>query len=104
MTVKGEATWTVQRLLRWSVEFFQSRGIDQPRLDAEILLAAVLDATRVHPAHYALVRLLVAYGVGAAATNVNDAAAMARAYRRLAARPESVVNQAFREHAEALGA
>ena len=31
--------WTVLRLLQWTTEFFQKRGSDSARLDAEILLA-----------------------------------------------------------------
>ena len=40
-------SWTVARLLAWTEEFFRSRGIDSPRLDAELLLAEALGCSRV---------------------------------------------------------
>lgn len=39
--------WTVLKLLEWSKRFFAERGIDSPRLDAELLLAHVLGLSRV---------------------------------------------------------
>lgn len=40
-------TWTVLKLLRWATEFFTEKGIDNPRLDAELLIAHVLELDRV---------------------------------------------------------
>jgi release factor glutamine methyltransferase len=40
-------TWTVLRLLTWCREYFTGKGIDTPRLDAEVLLASVLGVDRV---------------------------------------------------------
>lgn len=40
-------TWTLLKLLRWTTEFFAEKGIDNPRLDAERLLAHVLQLDRV---------------------------------------------------------
>ncbi len=40
-------TWTLLRLLRWTTGFFRDKGIDSPRLDAELLIAGVLDLDRV---------------------------------------------------------
>jgi release factor glutamine methyltransferase len=40
-------TWTVLRLLTWCRDYFQTKGIDSPRLDAEVLLAHVLGVDRV---------------------------------------------------------
>ncbi len=40
--------WTVLKLLEWSTGFFESKGVDSPRLDAEILLADVLGIERIH--------------------------------------------------------
>lgn len=42
-----DAPWTVLRLLQWTSEFFEKRDSDSPRLDAEVLLAHVLDRTRI---------------------------------------------------------
>ncbi len=40
-------TWTVLKMLRWMTGYFQEKGIDSPRLDAELLLADILDVDRV---------------------------------------------------------
>ncbi len=39
--------WTILKLLRWTTSYFQSRGIDSPRADAEILLAHALNLDRI---------------------------------------------------------
>ena len=39
--------WTVRRLLEWTGPFFQKKGIDSPRLCAELLLAHVLNQPRI---------------------------------------------------------
>lgn len=41
------AGWTVLKLLRWATDYFAEKGIDSPRLDAELLLAHVLELDRV---------------------------------------------------------
>lgn len=40
-------SWTVLKLLRWTADYFAGRGIDSPRLDAELLLADTLRLDRV---------------------------------------------------------
>jgi release factor glutamine methyltransferase len=40
-------TWTVKRLLEWTTDFFKKKGIDSPRLEAEILLAAAMKIKRI---------------------------------------------------------
>ena len=40
-------TWTVRRLLEWTTPFFTRKGVDSPRLSAELLLAHVLKAPRI---------------------------------------------------------
>lgn len=40
-------TWTVLKLLKWTAEYFGSKGIDNGRLDAELLLAATLGLERI---------------------------------------------------------
>jgi release factor glutamine methyltransferase len=42
-----EAPWTILRVLDWTREFFQKRGIDSARLDAEVLLSHALGIPRV---------------------------------------------------------
>jgi release factor glutamine methyltransferase len=39
--------WTIQRVLAWAAEDFRRRGLDSPRLDAELLLAQVLGVDRI---------------------------------------------------------
>ena len=39
--------WTVGKLLQWTTSFFQKKGIEQPRLEAEILLARSMGVKRV---------------------------------------------------------
>jgi release factor glutamine methyltransferase len=39
--------WTLLRLLRWTTDYFAEKGIENPRLDAELLLAHVLELDRV---------------------------------------------------------
>ncbi len=47
-TARGdERRWTVLELLRWTTEHFASKGIETARLDAEILLAHVLETGRM---------------------------------------------------------
>jgi release factor glutamine methyltransferase len=42
-----DRVWTVLELLRWTTAYFQRAGIDTARLDAEVLLAFVLDTERL---------------------------------------------------------
>lgn len=45
--------WTIGALLDWTKTYFAQKGIDSPRLDAEILLAHVLKKERIYLyAHY----------------------------------------------------
>lgn len=45
--------WTIGSVLTWTQKFFQQKGIETPRLDAEILLAHVLGKERIYLyAHY----------------------------------------------------
>ncbi|HEY1921740.1 MAG TPA: peptide chain release factor N(5)-glutamine methyltransferase [Tepidisphaeraceae bacterium] len=66
---ESEGTWTVRRLLEWTTPFFERKGIDSPRLSAELLLAHVLGVPRIklytdyervlEPKHLAAYRELV---------------------------------------------
>lgn len=40
-------SWTVARLLEWTTGHFKTKGIESPRLEAEILLAAALGIRRI---------------------------------------------------------
>lgn len=39
--------WTVRRVLSWMTQHFTERGCDTPRLDAEVLLAHILNCPRI---------------------------------------------------------
>ena len=39
--------WTIGQLLSWTTEYLERHGSDSPRLDAELLLAEVLDRPRI---------------------------------------------------------
>ena len=39
--------WTVKAILAWTTQYFAKLGLDSPRVDAELLLARVLDCNRV---------------------------------------------------------
>jgi release factor glutamine methyltransferase len=43
----NEQPWTVRRVLGWTAPHFEKLGVDAPRLTAELLLAHVLDTSRV---------------------------------------------------------
>lgn len=39
--------WTIETVLRWAADDFRSRGIESPRLDAELLLGRAISSTRI---------------------------------------------------------
>ncbi len=47
MTPGVSEPWTLLKLLRWTTSYFTDKGIDNPRLDAELLLAHCLKLDRV---------------------------------------------------------
>lgn len=40
-------TWTVQRILEWTAQFLKQKGVDSPRLEAELLLAHARKCPRI---------------------------------------------------------
>ena len=40
--------WTIGRILQWTEQYFQSKGMDTPRLDGEVLLSHVLGKNRIY--------------------------------------------------------
>jgi len=40
-------TWTVKRLLEWTTDFFKKKGVETPRLEAEILLSTAMKLKRI---------------------------------------------------------
>ncbi|MGI9475046.1 MAG: peptide chain release factor N(5)-glutamine methyltransferase [Rubripirellula sp.] len=47
MSERQEEPWTVLRLLDWTTDFFQRKGSESPRLDAEVLLAHARECARI---------------------------------------------------------
>ena len=43
----ANALWTIQRLLNWTTQYFQKHQLEEPRLDAELLLSHVLKKQRI---------------------------------------------------------
>jgi len=41
------STWTIRRLLQWTTDYFHRKGLSSARLDAEVLLAHVLEKDRL---------------------------------------------------------
>lgn len=41
------APWTIKALLAWTTDFLQKKGIENPRADAQILLASILKCKKV---------------------------------------------------------
>jgi len=39
--------WTIQKLLNWVAEYLKNKGVDSPRLSAELLLSCVLGLKRI---------------------------------------------------------
>jgi release factor glutamine methyltransferase len=44
---KDQGTWSLRRIVRWMTDDFSARGMDSPRLDAELLAAHALGIDRV---------------------------------------------------------
>ncbi len=42
-----EEQWTVLKVLQWTTQYFSEKGFEQPRADAEVLLAHVLGVERI---------------------------------------------------------
>lgn len=42
-----EEQWTILKVLQWTTEYFKGKGFEQPRADAEVLLAHALGMDRV---------------------------------------------------------
>ena len=46
-TAVAPKSWTIGSLVKWAVDDFRARGIDNPRLDAELLVAHALKIDRM---------------------------------------------------------
>lgn len=44
----ADKIWTIGSLLKWTEQYFREKGVESPRLDAEVLLSHVLDKERIY--------------------------------------------------------
>ena len=44
----NDKIWTIGRILKWTEQYFKDKGIESPRLDAEVLLAHMLEKQRIY--------------------------------------------------------
>ena len=42
------AVWTIAEILQWTKQYFSGKGVDNPRLDAEVLLSHILQRDRLY--------------------------------------------------------
>jgi release factor glutamine methyltransferase len=42
-----EEKWTILKVLQWTTDYFRTKGFEQPRADAEVLLAHILGLERI---------------------------------------------------------
>jgi release factor glutamine methyltransferase len=42
-----QETWTIVEMLRWTIDYFRAKGVSEPRASAEVLLAHVLQMSRL---------------------------------------------------------
>lgn len=47
-TVAADGKWTVRRILEWTTFFLKQKGVESPRLEAELLLAHARSCQRIH--------------------------------------------------------
>lgn len=45
---KMNDVWTIGSILKWTEQYFQDKGVESPRLDAEVLLSHVLHKERIY--------------------------------------------------------
>ena len=48
MNQQAQRQWTIQAILQWTITYFEAKGIQNPRLTAEVLLAHVLRKERLY--------------------------------------------------------
>jgi len=45
---QGKPSWTIVKILEWTKQYFADKGVETPRLDAEVLLCDVLKCQRIN--------------------------------------------------------
>jgi release factor glutamine methyltransferase len=47
MTQEAPPTWTIGSILKWAMDDFRAKGLESPRVEAELLLSTALACTRI---------------------------------------------------------
>ena len=45
---KSKEVWTIETILKWTRQYFGEKGVENPRLDAEVLLSHILEKDRLY--------------------------------------------------------
>ena len=45
---KAKEVWTIGAILKWTGQYFAEKGVENPRLDAEVLLSNILKKERIN--------------------------------------------------------
>ena len=45
---KAKEVWTIGAILKWTGQYFAEKGVENPRLDAEVLLSNILKKERIY--------------------------------------------------------
>ena len=45
---KSKEVWTIETILNWTRQYFGGKGVENPRLDAEVLLSHILERDRLY--------------------------------------------------------
>jgi release factor glutamine methyltransferase len=47
MSAEGAAPWTIASILKWAIDDFRAKGLESPRVEAELLLSNALACSRI---------------------------------------------------------
>lgn len=47
MTQEASASWTIGSILKWAIDDFRAKGLESPRVEAELLLSTALACSRI---------------------------------------------------------
>ena len=47
MSAEGTAPWTIAAILKWAIDDFRAKGLESPRVEAELLLSNALACSRI---------------------------------------------------------
>ena len=47
--MSAQTVWTIKELLNWTTTYLKAKGVESPRLEAQILLAHVMSVPKIEP-------------------------------------------------------